>query len=78
MATSKSEEMCIVNGEYLMTMEDGLQLLRLLTKAVAVTRNWGNTGALAYKYTKESSKEQTLTMVSNAMLAAMELEKDAV
>lgn len=81
MATSKpvGPEMCIVNSEYMMPVDEGLALMRLLSGAVAVERNWssGTNGGPPYKYTKNSGgREQTLTMLSPSIVAMMELEKD--
>lgn len=69
-----TEDLAIVNGEWMLPFDEATQLLRLLAKAQRLERTWNSTAP--YKRT-DNAREVTLSMVTMEMLATIELESQS-
>jgi hypothetical protein len=63
----------LVDGQWMLPLEDGIQLVRLLAMAVPIQRDYVSGVGYQPKFSKQT-KDYTITPVTVAQLAAMSLE----
>ena len=66
-------DMVLVDGQWMLPLEEAIQLVRLLTMAVPVSRDYVSGAGYVPKFSKQT-KDYTVTPVTIAQLAAMNLE----
>ena len=66
-------DMVLVDGQWMLPLEEAIQLVRLLAMAVPVTRDYVASLGYVPRFAKQT-KDYTVTPVTLAQLAAMNLE----
>lgn len=73
MATpAKPEDWAVVEGSYLLPLDDAVDLMRLLSRAQRVERNWGGNSSAPFK-AAAASQELTLLALTIGQYAAVQL-----
>lgn len=74
MATpAKPEDWAVVEGSYLLPLDDAVDLMRLLSRAQRVERNWGGNSSAAPFKAASASQELTLLALTIGQYAAVQL-----
>lgn len=71
--TLAAPTLVMVDGQWMLPLEEAIQLVRLLTMAVPVTRDYVSGIGYQPKFSKQT-KDYTVTPVTIAQFAAMNLE----